>query len=111
MIQDSPFGNKMVVFWGDFRQCPPVVSRGFQVVIIFAALLRSILWHQMRVLTLTKNMRLRVDPLSRLYAEYLLKVDNGQESSIIDYFPPEVDAEPLVGVEIALYSEIHQAHF
>jgi hypothetical protein len=53
-------------------------------------------------------MRLRVNPLSRLYVEYLLKVGNGQESSIIDHFPSEVDAEPLVEVEIALYLEIHQ---
>jgi hypothetical protein len=53
-------------------------------------------------------MRLRTNPLFRPYAEYFLRVDNGQESSIIDHFPPKVDAEPLVGVEIALYSKIHQ---
>jgi hypothetical protein len=56
-----------------------------------------------------KKMRLCVNPLSRPYAKYLLKVDNGQESSIIDHFPLEADAEPLVGVDIALYLEIHQA--
>jgi hypothetical protein len=54
-------------------------------------------------------MRLCANPLSMPYAEYLLRVDNGQESSIIDHFPPEADAEPSVGVEIALYPEIHQA--
>ncbi len=54
-------------------------------------------------------MRLRADPLSRPYAEYLLRVGNGQESSIIDHIPQEADAEPSVGVEIALYPEIHQA--
>jgi len=53
-------------------------------------------------------MRLRADPLSRPYAEYLLKVGNGQEFSIIDHFPSKADAEPLIGVEIALYPEIHQ---
>jgi hypothetical protein len=54
-------------------------------------------------------MRLCTDPLSSPYVEYLLKVYDGQESSIIDHFPPEVDMEPSVGVEIALYPEIHQA--
>jgi hypothetical protein len=54
-------------------------------------------------------MMLRVDPLSRPYAEYLLKVDNGQESYIIDHFPLEAHAKPSVGVKIALYPEIHQA--
>jgi hypothetical protein len=47
--------------------------------------------------------------LSRPYAKYLLKVGNGQESSIIDHFPPEANAEPSIGVEIALYPKIHQA--
>jgi hypothetical protein len=46
--------------------------------------------------------------INRSYAEYL-RVRNGQESSIIDHFPPEADVEPSVGVEIALYLEIHQA--
>jgi hypothetical protein len=53
-------------------------------------------------------MRLCVDPLSRSYVEYLLRVNNGQESSIIDHFPPKVDVEPSVGVKIALYPKIHQ---
>jgi hypothetical protein len=54
-------------------------------------------------------MKLRVDPLSTLYAEYLLRVGNGQESSIIDHFPSKGDTEPSVEVKIALYSELHQA--
>jgi hypothetical protein len=97
---DSSFGGKMVVFGGDFRQCPPVVSRGSRAAIVFAALSRSVLWHEVRVLTLTENMRLRVDPLAKPYVEYLLKVGNGQESSIIDHFPPKVNAKPSVRVEI-----------
>jgi hypothetical protein len=56
-----------------------------------------------------EKMRLCTNPLSWSYAEYLLRVGNGQESSIIDHFPPKADAEPLVGVDINLYSEIHQA--
>jgi len=56
-----------------------------------------------------ENMRLCTDPFSRLYVEYLLRVSNGQKSSIIDHFPLEVNMEPSVGVEIALYPEIHQA--
>jgi hypothetical protein len=56
-------------------------------------------------------MRLHADPLSRPYVKYLLRVGNGQEFSIIDHFPLEADAEPLVKVKIALYLEIHQAPF
>jgi hypothetical protein len=53
-------------------------------------------------------MRLHANPLSKPCAKYLLRIDNGQESSIIDHFPPKVDVEPSVGIEIALYPEIHQ---
>ncbi len=106
---DSPFGSKVVVFGGDFRQCAPVVFSGCRAAIVSAALSRSVLWCQVRILTLTKNMRLRANPLSKSYAEYLLRVGNGQESSIIDHFPPEANAKPSIGVEIALYPEIHQA--
>jgi hypothetical protein len=106
---DSPFGGKVVVFGNDFRQCPPVVSKVSRATIISAALSCLVLWREMRVLTLTENMKLCVDPLVRPYAKYFLRINNGQESFIIDHFPPEVDTEPLVGVEIALYLEIHQA--
>jgi hypothetical protein len=106
---NSPFGSKMVVFSGDFQQCLPVVSRGSQAIIVFVAFSRSILWREVCVLTLTKNMKLRIDPLDKLYVEYLLKLNNGQDSSIIDHFPPEADTKPIIGVEIALYPEIHEA--
>jgi hypothetical protein len=52
-----------------------------------------------------------VDPLSRPYVEYLLRVGNGQQSSIIDHFPLETNVKPLIEVKIALYLEIHQAPF
>jgi hypothetical protein len=86
-----------------------MVSKGFRATIVFAVLSRLILWRQMHVLTLTKNMKLHVDPLFKLYVEYLLRVNNGQEFSIIDHFPLEVDTKPSVRVEIALYLKIHQA--
>jgi len=53
-------------------------------------------------------MKLHVDPLSRPYVEYLLRVGNGQESSIIDHFPLKADAKSSIRVEITLYLEIHQ---
>jgi hypothetical protein len=105
----SPFGDKVVVFRGDFQQCLPVVSKGSLSTIVSAALSRSVLWREICVLTLTENMRLHADPLYRSYVEYLLRVDNGQEFSIIDHFPLKADVEPSVGVEITLYPKIHQA--
>jgi hypothetical protein len=44
-----------------------MVSRGSWAAIVSTALSRSVLWHQVRILTLTENMRLRADPFSRPY--------------------------------------------
>jgi hypothetical protein len=116
-IEGGEFGPLLEVVWlhihplfkGDFRQCPLVVSRGSRATIVSAALSRLDLWRQVCVLILMENMRLHTDPLSRPYTKYLLRVDNGQEFSIIDHFPSEANAEPLRRVEITLYPEIHQA--
>jgi hypothetical protein len=86
-----------------------VLSRGFRAAIIFVAFSHSILWRQMRVLTLTKNVKLRTNPIFRPYVEYFLRVGNGHESSIIDHFPLEANTELSVEIKIALYPEIHQA--
>ncbi len=104
-----PFGSKVVVFGGDFRQCLLVVSRGFRATIVSAAFSHSIFWRQVHVLTLIENMRLCVDTLSRPYVKYLLRASNGQESSITNHFPSEADAEPSIKVKITLYLEMDQA--
>ncbi len=85
-----------------------MVSRGSWATIVSAALLGSVLWHEVRILTLTENMRLHANPLSRPCVKYLLRIGNGQKSSIIDHFPPKANAEPSVKVEIVLYPQIHQ---
>ncbi len=86
-----------------------MVSRGFRATIVSTAFLRSILWRQVRILTLTENMKLRANPLSKPYVKYLLRVGKGQKFSIIDHFPPEANTKPSIRVEIALYPKIHQA--
>uniref|UniRef100_A0A453NCD3 ATP-dependent DNA helicase n=1 Tax=Aegilops tauschii subsp. strangulata TaxID=200361 RepID=A0A453NCD3_AEGTS len=43
-----PFGGKVVVFGGDFRQVLPVVTRGTRAQITDATLLRSYLWQKIR---------------------------------------------------------------
>jgi hypothetical protein len=41
---ESPFGRKVIVFGGDFCQCPPVVARGSRPTIVGPTLKRSVLW-------------------------------------------------------------------
>ncbi|XP_056860135.1 uncharacterized protein LOC108835628 [Raphanus sativus] len=56
--EDKPFGGKVVVFGGDFRQILPVIVGGGRAETVLAALNSSYLWDHCKVLKLTKNMRL-----------------------------------------------------
>ncbi|XP_071695072.1 uncharacterized protein [Rutidosis leptorrhynchoides] len=96
-----PFGGKVVVFGGDFRQILPVVHKGNRAEIVNASLHSSDLWRHCKVLTLTKNMRLNggENELEKKeisdFADWILKIGEGKinlpndgEADII--FPDEV---------------------
>ncbi|XP_071687467.1 uncharacterized protein [Rutidosis leptorrhynchoides] len=96
-----PFGGKVVVFGGDFRQILPVIHKGNRAEIVNASLHSSDLWHHCKVLTLTKNMRLNggENGLGKKdisdFADWILKIGEGRinlsndgEADII--FPDEI---------------------
>ncbi|XP_076893071.1 uncharacterized protein LOC143544992 [Bidens hawaiensis] len=79
----KPFGGKVVVFGGDFRQILPVIQNGSRSDIVNVSLCSSHLWSNCKVLKLTKNMRLTVgcnpsdfEEASQL-ANWLLEVVEG----------------------------------
>uniref|UniRef100_A0A8I6YAU5 ATP-dependent DNA helicase n=1 Tax=Hordeum vulgare subsp. vulgare TaxID=112509 RepID=A0A8I6YAU5_HORVV len=76
-----PFGGKVMVFGGDFRQVLPVVTRGTRAQITDATLQRSYLWEKIRKIRLTRNMRAQTDPW---FSKYLLRIGNGTEETIGD---------------------------
>ncbi|XP_044444071.1 ATP-dependent DNA helicase PIF1 [Triticum aestivum] len=76
-----PFGGKVVVFGGDFRQVLPVVLRVTRAQITDATLQSSYLWEKIRQIRLTRNMRAQTDPW---FSKYLLRIDNGTEETIGD---------------------------
>ena len=61
---ELPFGGKLVVLGGDFRQILLVMVGGSKSDIVFASIKSSYLWQYCCVLTLTKNMRLQSNPSS-----------------------------------------------
>ncbi|XP_021727193.1 ATP-dependent DNA helicase PIF1-like [Chenopodium quinoa] len=79
---DVPFGGKVVVFGGDFRQILPIVQKGTKAQTIDACLVRSTLWRHVQLLHLTQNMRLIHDPE---FAAFLLRVGDGCEPTIDEY--------------------------
>ena len=91
MLQDItgvqvPFGGKVFLMGGDFRQVLPVVPRAPRTVIIENCIKRSPLWPLFKIFKLTKNMR--ADQDQQDYAKWLLQVGNGQLASELDSPPP-----------------------
>ncbi|XP_027157966.1 ATP-dependent DNA helicase PIF1-like [Coffea eugenioides] len=77
-IMDSgfPFGGKVVVFGGDFRQTLPVIERATKQVLVEASFPNSILWSKLHRLRLKQNMRAMLDPA---FCQFLLRIGEGKE--------------------------------
>ena len=58
MQNNLPFGGKVVVLAGDFRQTLPVVRQGSPMQTIDVAITRSYLWRHFQQFSLTQNMRI-----------------------------------------------------
>ncbi|KAL5698566.1 DNA helicase [Ranunculus cassubicifolius] len=76
MDVDAPFGGKVVITGGDFRQLLPVVPRAKVREAIDACILKSSFWEKVITLRLKENMRARSDPS---FSSFLLRVGNGAE--------------------------------
>ena len=75
-----PFGGKVFVLGGDFRQLLPVVKKGTRSQILGDTVRSATFWNVVHVLHLTENMRVRLaGPASAAFAETLLAIGDGQE--------------------------------
>jgi hypothetical protein len=74
MANDCPFGGKVFVVGGDFRQTLPVVARGSRTDVMECCIKASQLWRNFMQLTLTTNMR---SEGQHEHNEWLLKVGSG----------------------------------
>ncbi|XP_022014218.1 uncharacterized protein LOC110913706 [Helianthus annuus] len=80
---DIPFGGKVIVFGGDFRQILPVIPNSTRQEIVSASLSSSYIWAKCRLLWLTKNMRLTIGAQSsnmksiREFAKWLIDIGEG----------------------------------
>jgi hypothetical protein len=57
---DEPFGGKIMLLSGDFRQCLPVIPNSSRAEVVDAALNRSYLWQFFKVMKLSENMRVKL---------------------------------------------------
>ncbi|XP_072074046.1 uncharacterized protein [Arachis hypogaea] len=79
----QPFSGKTVIFGGDFRQILPVIPKGTRQEIVSATINSSYIWNDCKLLTLTKNMRLRSSDSNtrsselKEFADWILGIGDG----------------------------------
>jgi len=117
----QPFGGKVVVLRGDFRQILPVVPKGSRHDIVNAAIKSSYLWNHCEILKLTVNMRLQMgfsesnNDQVRKFAEWMLNVGEGKISlpndgvaqiEIPDDYLIHYSGNPLYAIVNCIYPSI-----
>ena len=92
-LEHVPFGGKVVVCTGDYRQILPVVKNENHTATVHASLCSSYLWRHVHVLELVENMRIKAARLSgapnhelEWFNDFLLAIGEGR--------PPPPPAPP-----------------
>ena len=82
--EETPFGGKILILAGDFRQCLPVVPGASRAGTIKHCINRSHLWTHFKVFSLTQNMRVRSsgNPELQDFDNWTLSIGNGQLGAI-----------------------------
>ena len=77
---EVPFGGKIVILAGDFRQCLPVIPAASRAAIIRQCINKSDLWRQFEVMELTMNMRVLAsgDETLEAFDKWTLSIGNGE---------------------------------
>jgi hypothetical protein len=82
---NTPFGGKLIIFGGDFRQTLPIIQHGTQLDIINSSMKNSpTIWRYITTLRLAKNLRIGVNKEHQAYVNYLLKVGDCTEQTYSD---------------------------
>uniref|UniRef100_A0AC35GE22 ATP-dependent DNA helicase n=1 Tax=Panagrolaimus sp. PS1159 TaxID=55785 RepID=A0AC35GE22_9BILA len=77
MDNDIPFGGKVLVLGGDFRQLPPVVKNATRNDVVRSSIKTSPLWTHFAANTFALKKNERADPDADGFAEEILKIGDG----------------------------------
>jgi energy-coupling factor transporter ATP-binding protein EcfA2 len=89
-LPEIPFGGKVIVVGGDFRQLLPVVPGGSRPQIISECVISSPLWKHFEIINLRDNMRAQGDPE---FVDWLLRVGTGSLDPI-----PEIAQQNVIEI-------------
>ena len=110
VLESVPFGGRLMVFGGDFRQVLPVIPKGSRSDVVNACINRSFLWPSFTVKKLQINMRVQQaqnsnNPSLSLeleqFANMLLNIGNGSAETLRvqvypNFFPTDTDFAKLL---------------
>ena len=88
-VENVPFGGKIVILAGDFRQCLPVVPGANRAGTIGQCINKSHLWKQFSIHRLTNNLRVSAsgDPRKEEFDKWTLSIGNGISQDGRIYIP------------------------
>ena len=83
-LPDKPFGGKILILAGDFRQCLPVVPGANRAGTIKHCINQSDLWRHFQLFKLTTNMRVMAsdDPILQQFDKWTLSIGNGEMAAV-----------------------------
>ena len=101
LSDDRPFGGKVLVLSGDYRQCLPVVPRASRAGVVDTCLTRSLLWSNFKVMKLSVNMRVRAsgDPVLEAFDTWTLSIGDGTAETVGEDTLVEINPEVCVKIE------------
>ena len=115
MSSKDPFGGKIMLLGGDFRQILPVVQKGTRSDIVNASLCRSSLWIDIEVLKLQQNMRVMSENNSneKEFVEWILAIGNGkinnkEEDKVSIPFNMLIENRSITDLIHWLYKDLHK---
>ena len=106
MQSDLPFGGKIVVLGGDFRQLLPIKETATRTESVNLSIKFSYVWKYFKKFTLTQNMR--VLPGEQEFAKFVLDVGNGKlnkDDNCIQV-PNQLIAEPKSNIVADIYGDL-----
>ena len=91
-LSQIPFGGKLILFGGDFRQILPVVKKGNRSQIVNASIKNSSFWKNVINYKITENMRIKSAAANQgidssqlnMFSEYLISIGEGKHSVLND---------------------------
>ncbi|XP_078440849.1 uncharacterized protein LOC144710882 [Wolffia australiana] len=90
-LENVPFGGKVVVLGGDFRQMLPVIQKGSRSMIISSSLNRSEVWRHCSIFSLRTNVRVSLE--QQAWSEFLLAAGEGRLGPDV-HLPLEIQRIP-----------------